>query len=299
MNIQNKNEGLTPSREENLVISKISLVIKVKEKSFLHIGAAPSPLSEKKGAVFKVDQTPVIPATSFKGALRYKLEQLFIKNQDEFLKKFHPGKPDSLKPCIPAPNPTIQERCLFGYRKSACNVQVSDSGSQEGELGVCPVCYFLGCTGLMGFLIIPNFYPEEGDWIIDQTNIRIDRKTNTAASKAKVDGEQVKPGTKFKGEIEIILKTPQGFEFGQPRKLAIETKQGSRIIDNKLAIETKQKSRIIDKWLESWDESAPDRKNILVNDILIPAIKDIQLLGGQKSRGAGKVEVSADWHHSG
>ena len=134
----------------------------------------------------------------------------------------------------------------------------------------------MGCTVLMGFLRFSNFYPEGEGSVIDQTNIRIDRKTGTAAHGAKVEGEQVKPGTGFKGSINIVISEPilemQGIQFGDARKIG---------------------DIVIDKWLENWNETGKDKRvKTLIEKILIPAIQNIKVLGGQKSRGAGKVNVS-------
>lgn len=271
----------SPNKEGVVEVYSFGISITVEDGSFLHIGAAPSPLTEKKGSVFKVDRTPVIPATSFKGALRNQMELLFIEGLNDFKTIFNHNNDDMIKPCIPTPRPSKaeEELLLNGYRgrmndkqyTGHCEIQSDENKVSIGDLGICPVCYFMGATGIMGFLRFSNYYPAEGDWLVDQTNIRIDRKTNTAAQRAKVDGEQVKPNTKFNGTIEIINKTPQGFEFGQPRKIG---------------------NKIIDMWLENWNETANEiRKKILIEKILFPAIQNIKLLGGQKSRGAGKVKV--------
>jgi len=281
-------------KEGKMTISELSLKIEVAEGSFLHIGAAPSPLTEKKGAVFKVDRTPVIPATSFKGALRHQLELLFIEKVDEFAQLFNipNDKKDLLKPCIPSPDPSKAEKELIniGYRKQlrkgrkeeivteGCWIEVDKNDIKIPHLGVCPVCYFVGTTGLMGFLRLSNFYPEGEGSVIDQTNIRIDRKTGTAAHGAKVEGEQVKPGTVFKGSISIVISEPilemQGIQFGDARKIG---------------------DVVIDKWLENWNETDKDKRvKTLIEKILIPAIQNIKVLGGQKSRGAGKVNVGIE-----
>lgn len=256
----------------------LRVTIEVEETSFLHIGAAPSPLSEKKGAVFKVDRTPVIPATSFKGVLRNQMELLLIKNRNDFGRMFN-IESDILKPCIPAPTPTQAEKSLKGYREKLCQINIDDEQKKKlDNEGICPVCYFMGAAGLMGFLRFPNFFPaEEGDWLIDQTNIRIDRKILTAAARAKVDGEQVKPGTKFVGVIEIINKTAEGFEFGLPREIANE--QSGNLL--------------LDKWLAEWQEKdTMQRKRLLLEKIVLPALNNIHNLGGYKSRGAGKVRIN-------
>ena len=263
--------------EGKMKILELPVVIKVKEKSFLHIGAAPSPLTEKKGAIFKVDRTPVIPATSFKGALRHQLELRFIEKIDKFADLFNLENKEMLKPCIPSPRPTKAEEELINvgkYRKH-CEIKVDDRQISVGDLGICPVCYFMGTTGLMGFLRFSNFYPEGEGSVIDQTNIRIDRKTGTAAHGAKVEGEQVKPGTVFKGSISIVISEPilgtQGIQFGDARKIG---------------------DVVIDKWVKNWSETDKNKRaKTLIEAILFPAIQNIKALGGQKSRGAGKVDV--------
>ena len=281
VSLDNKELNLSQTKEGNVEIISIKISITVENGSFLHIGAAPSPLTEKKGAVFKVDRTPVIPATSFKGALRNQMELLFIEKHRDFKTIFNTKNDDIIKPCIPSSRLSKAEVELLkkGYRGQMngnkytghCDIQSDENNVNIGSLGICPVCYFMGATGIMGFLRCSNLYPDQGDWLIDQTNIRIDRKINTAAQRAKVDGEQVKPNTKFAGAIEVINKIPQGFEFGRPRKIG---------------------SKTIDMWLENWNETENGaRKRILIEKILFPAIQNIKLLGGQKSRGAGKVKV--------
>jgi len=279
--IDKKELEMPVKNEGNIEILTMKVKIAVENDSFLHIGSSPSPLTEKKAAVFKVDRTPVIPASSFKGALRNQMELLIIQNLSNLKTLFNVDDENNLKPCIPAPRPTKSEQELLnlGYRGSMvdkkytghCEIQVDEDEIKIPNHGICPVCYFMGATGIMGFLRFSNFYPHEGDWLVDQTNIRIDRKTGTAAPKAKVDGEQIKPGTIFHGTIEIINKTPQGFEFGSPRKIG---------------------DKVIDLWLEKWQE--PDiekRKKGLIETFLVPAIQNIKFLGGQKSKGAGKVKV--------
>ncbi|RLI79544.1 hypothetical protein DRP05_03720 [Archaeoglobales archaeon] len=277
--IEGQEKDIELKKEGKMTILELPVRIEVAEGSFLHIGSAPSPLTEKKGAVFKVDRTPVIPATSFKGALRHQLELLFIEKVDEFTQLFNipNDKKGLLKPCIPSPRPTKAEEELINvgkYRKH-CEIKVDDRQISVGDLSICPVCYFMGTTGLMGFLRFSNFYPEGEGSVIDQTNIRIDRKTGTAAHGAKVEGEQVKPGTVFKGNVSIVISEPilemQGIQFGDERKIG---------------------DVVIDKWLENWRETDKrNRAKTLIEKVLLPAIQNIKVLGGQRSRGAGKVNV--------
>ena len=283
LKINGQTKEIEFKEEGKVKILELPVKIEVLEGSFLHIGAAPSPLTEKKGAIFKVNRTPVIPATSFKGALRHQLELIFIEKADEFAELFNipDNKKDLLKPCIPSPKPTKAEEELITvgkYRKQHCEIRVDDKDIKVPPDGICPVCYFMGAAGLMGFLRFSNLYPEsEGD-IIDQTNIRIDRKTGTAAHGAKVEGEQVKPGTAFKGTISIVISEPilemQGIQFGNARKLG---------------------DKVIDKWLENWQErDKTKRAKTLIEKVIIPAIENMKLLGGQKSRGGGKVNVKVE-----
>ncbi len=261
-----------PRSEQQGIIKVFQLPIKisVQQGSFLHIGGSPSPLTEKKAPVFSVDGKPAIPASSFKGAFRYQLEQLLINKKNELKSELRIDNADLLKPCIPAPKPSKAEQQLlkFGYRPH-CEVKVEEDKVIAKD-GVCPVCYFFGATGLMGLLRIPNVWSEAGEYRIDQTSIRIDRKSGTAATGAIVTGEQVKPGSVFKGTLEIIAK--QGnFEFGRPREIG-ETK--------------------IDKWLDGIaSKSIGEAQLLLINKILIPALNNITVLGGQKSKGAGKVTI--------
>lgn len=269
-------------KEGKMKILELPIKIEVAERNFLHIGAAPSPLTEKKGTIFKVDRIPVIPATSFKGVLRHQLELLFIEKVDEFAWLFHvpDDKKNTLKPCIPSPKPSKAEEELIntGRYRRHCEIKVDDRQIGIGDLGICPVCYFMGTTGLMGFLRFSNFYPESEGSVIDQTNVRIDRKTGTAAHGAKVEGEHVKPGMIFEGSISVVISEPilemQGIQFGDARKIG---------------------NNVIDKWLGYWDETNKENRiRSLIERMLLPAIENIKVLGGQKSRGAGKVHVKVN-----
>jgi len=252
-------------------VLQIPLKITVKEGSFLHIGGSPSPLTKKKAAVFAVDRKPAIPASSFKGAYRCQLEQLLINKKDELKSKLGITDDNCIKPCIPAPNPSKAEKELLqsGYREH-CEITVDEDNVKVSQHGLCPVCYFFGATGLMGLLHIPNFWPEMGEHRIDQTSIRIDRKSGTAAIGAIVTGEQVKSGTLFKGTLEVLAR--QGaFEFGRPRVIG-----GTKV----------------DLWLEGIaSRSVGDAQLLLINELLIPALNNVTVLGGQKSKGAGKVTI--------
>ncbi len=261
---ENKKQGI-------LAVLQIPLKITVQEGSFLHIGGSPSPLTEKKALVFSVDGKPAIPASSFKGAFRYQVEQLLIDKKDELKSKLGITDDELITPCIPSPRPSKAEQALFrsGYRKCS-EIKVEEDKVIVDNNGLCPVCYLFGTPGLMGFLRIPNFWTDTGGYRIDQTNIRIDRGSGTTAKKAKVDGEQVKPGTVFKGTLEVIAQE-RTFQFGKPREIG-----GTNV----------------DLWLNGIaSKPTKEAQLLLINDILIPALNNITILGGFKSKGAGKVKI--------
>jgi len=277
MNEIKKMENLPESKPQGIqTVLQIPLKITVEKDSFLHIGGSPSPLTEKKAPVFSVDGRPVIPASSFKGAFRYQVEQLLIDKKDDLKQKLEITDDELIKPCIPAPRPSKAEQMLLqlGYRKH-CEIKVEEDKVEIPEkngqsIGICPVCYFFGATGLMGFLRIPNFWPEAGEYRIEQTSIRIDRESGTAATGAIVIGEQVKPGTIFKGTLEIVAQKGT-FQFGKAREIG-ETK--------------------VDLWLDGISSKPIEEAQLLlINEILIPALNNITVLGGQKSKGAGKVSI--------
>ncbi len=253
----------------------LQIKIEVAEGSFLHIGGTPSPLTEKKQPVFSADGQPVIPASSFKGAFRQQVEMLLVQKKDALSESLglRGKQADLLKPSIPAPRPSKAEKDLFsqGYRAEHSEIKIEEDRIQVSSNGLCPPSYFFGATGLEGYLRIPNFFPMPGEWRIDQTRIRIDRKSQTAAPGAIVTGEQVKPGSLFQGDL-LIFKERQDTPFGQCRVIG--------------GVE-------LDIWLRQWIE--PDntkRQLFLLNEILVPALNNIQVLGGQKSLGGGRVNIS-------
>lgn len=258
----------------NQMLFVLPLKITVAEGSFLHIGGTPSPLTEKKQPIFSVDGRPVIPASSFKGAFRQQVELLLIQKKADLAQVLNlaGNNVDRLKPSIPAPRPSKAEQDLLhrGYRKHS-EIKVGDDKVEVDEHGLCPASYFFGATGLEGFLRIPNLFPQAGEWRIDQTRIRIDRKSQTAAPGAIVTGEQVKPGSVFTGKL-YIFKERHGAPFGRCREIG-----GTKV----------------DLWLLDWAESDDTKRQLfLLNEILIPALNNVKVLGGQKSLGGGHVEIS-------
>ncbi|MFQ5802021.1 MAG: RAMP superfamily CRISPR-associated protein [Candidatus Methylomirabilales bacterium] len=259
----------------NQTVFVLPIDIEVAEGSFLHVGGTPSPLTEKKQPVFSVDGQPVIPASSFKGAFRQQVEAQFIQKKDALARTLGltGNQADLLKPSIPSPRPSKAEQDLLGrgYRTEHSEIKVEEDKVQVPKNGLCPPSYFFGATGLEGYLRIPNFFPMPGEWRIDQTRIRIDRRSQTAAPGAIVTGDQVKPGSVFKGEL-LIFRERQGTPFGRCRTIG--------------GVE-------VDLWLKQWTEpDNPKRQLFLLNEVLIPALNNVEVLGGQKSLGGGRVVIS-------
>jgi CRISPR/Cas system CSM-associated protein Csm3 (group 7 of RAMP superfamily) len=261
----------------NLSIDRYEVVLEA--KSPIRVGAAEDPFRGVGNPVVRVGDRFVIPGSSLKGALRNQLERYFINEANE-------KKRDSLKPCLAAGKPSEFERELIedGKYVKACMFKNEDTQ-------ICPVCYFLGAQSLLGFVRVPFLYLEDEGLQADVlTGIAIDRKTRTAKERAKYEYEVIPKGAKFKGELEIVERDEQlGWEFGKPRYfmkyVEVEDKKGQ----TEKYIPDKRYTP--DKWLEVVNEFQGYDK---LFGILKSCIEGIQLIGGYKSRGAGKVEIKLE-----
>jgi CRISPR/Cas system CSM-associated protein Csm3 (group 7 of RAMP superfamily) len=258
---------------------KVRVAVEVKEGSFLHIGGSPTPLWEKKAPVFMIGDQPAIPASSFKGAFRNSVENYIIRHKEELRTIFKVDDTKYLKPCIPASGPTAAERSLLDvYKEKNCEIRVEEKEIKVPDEGICPVCYLFGANGIMGFLRIPNFLPvTKGLNRLEQTQIGIDRKTKTQRHGAIVHGDQVLPGTKFEGELEIVLNDGN-FVFGRPRTMG----EGDKLT-------------ILDEWLKNTETEDLDEVRVrIINNLILKPLEQIDRLGGQKSKGAGKITVEVE-----
>lgn len=258
----------------------LSARITAEKDSFLHVGGAGTPLSDVKMQIFKVQGTPVVPATSFKGALRHQLDRLLIAHKTDYAQ--HLGaSADFFRPCVPSADPSYAEKEALKeeYRVTIekrtpqhCSVQIDQEKLSANKDSICPSCYFLGAAGFPGFARISNFLPDaktSETVIIQQARLRRDQKTGTAAPGAIVTAEQVPPGIPFLGSIEILEETT-GFKFGECRTFG---------------------DKRLDPWLAGTVLNLDQRRLFLFNDVLLPALRNITELGGMKSGGAGKVRV--------
>jgi CRISPR/Cas system CSM-associated protein Csm3 (group 7 of RAMP superfamily) len=255
---------------------KVKVEVEVREGSFLHIGGSPTPLWEKKASVFMIGDQPAIPASSFKGAFRNSVENHIIKHKEELKEIFGVEDAKYLKPCIPASRPTAAEKSLLDvYKEKNCEITV-DEKEINIPRGICPVCYLFGANGIMGFLRVPNFLPvTKGVNRLEQTQIGIDRRTRTQRYGAIVHGDQVLPGTRFEGELEILLNDGN-FEFGRPRKMR-----------------ERDKETILDEWLKNTETEDLDEVRVkIINNLILKPLEQIDRLGGQKSKGAGRIKIT-------
>jgi len=228
----------------------------------LRIGAKRSPMGVTDSPIVKIGEKYAIPGSTLKGALRSKIE--------EYLNKY--SNIQEMKPCIPTSQNTIshEEEKLIEkgkYRPNGnCEYPKVDT--------ICPVCYFLGANGLVGFVSIPFLYTDNSAELM--YSVRIDRAKGTAADRTNRDYQVLPQGSIFKGDIEIILEdTVKGWKLGQKRKGL---------------------QRDVDKWLDeksvvSGEKFSEMTQKDLIKEFIEERFKEITQLGGFKSKGAGRVKI--------
>ena len=270
-----------------LKIRKFKVEIETLEP--LRIGGVEDPLSGIHNPIATVGNRVCIPGPTLKGALRNEIENYLI---DTFYDKNNKTwKPDKFhfQPCIPATKFSPDEENLIRnnkYKKIACHYPCykrpcpshspgslekckKNECSPEEHMSheICPVCYFMGAMGLIGFVRIPFLFAD-----ISANELyasRIDRATKTVVEGTNRSYQLVPNGTKFIGELQIIMEdTTLGWEFGKPRPL--------------LENETKG-----DEWLKE-NSLTPEE---LINTYIIERLKSIKLLGGYKSKGFGQIKI--------
>lgn len=229
------------------------LQITVTAESAVRVGGSRDPIRGVDLPMATVGGWPVIPGSSFKGALRAELASHLLG-----LAKANA----ELRPCIPAAQPSQQERKLEGFRPKACAVQ-EEAGEGKQET-ICPACYLLGAQGLVGFVRIPFLHTAEGPE--DLTEIQIDYARGTARSGGLRSLEFVRKGAIFTGVLELIIRDPvRGWELGKPRPQFSQQ----------------------DRWVA--DGSWPAER--IEKELLRDRIEAIEKLGGFKSKGYGSVSV--------
>lgn len=259
----------------------LNISVKFLADSFGHIGASKSPLAGKDLPIFKIDDRPVIPGTSLKGAWRSRLEALLQERAAELATKFS-ASAEQLRPCIPTTRPSQAEQERFSGERwlTGCQMELEEGRisvnprhKDGGRKFLCPVCYFFGATGLQGFVRVGHLLPPASTAALyEQTITSRDRAVDGVRKGALATGEHVKGGTQFQGTTELLLFDGT-FTFGEPRSIG---------------------GINLDPWLQSLSRKQSDltqRRLTLLNDLLIPAFEKIDVLGGHRSKGGGIVQV--------
>ncbi len=217
------------------------------------IGALQNVLSGLDYPVATVGGRVVVQGSTLKGALRAEIERYLIENY---------GSDKWMKPCIPSAANTLsdEEQGLIReglYRKGGgCNY----SKRKKSE-SICPACYLLGAQGLTGFVRVPYLFTEQTPE--ELYSVRMDRAIGVVAEKTNRDYQIMADGVVFKGTLEVVLAYPtRAWELGKPRFPE-------------------------DKWLESgqWTQGR------IIDELIKDRLKAIDLIGGFKSKGCGKVDI--------
>lgn len=233
--------------------------IKLVTASPFRVGGARDPLHEIDNPIVMIGNKIVIPGSTIKGALRSQLEEYFSTTL-------------KIPPCLPTERPSEAEESLIRNGKYRRSCKPFYSSEALRDFDVCPVCYFLGAQGLVGFVRVSFFELESNSRPEKIINIGIDRYKKTAREGALFESELIPQNAIFRGKVEVVEKDETiGWEFGKPRKI---------------------NGKVIDKWLEEFSKGKKEeevKKELF--DILKTSLKNIRLLGGYKSKGFGEVKI--------
>jgi len=227
----------------------------------VRVGGAPDPLSGQENPVAVVGSDATIPGSSLKGALRGEIERFLID-------RYYDGRsgrwpPDQLaaQPCLAATrlSPAEQQLRNSGRYRQKCVYPVP-----QGAAGICPPCYLLGAQGLVGFVKVPFLWCEVSPDAL--YSARIDRSSGTVAQGTNREYQLLPRGTRFTGMLYVLEEdTALGWRIGQQRPLPGEP----------------------DRWLTlGWD------RDQIINDLLINRLQAVNYLGGYKSKGMGRVQIT-------
>jgi len=257
------------------MITERAYDVKISTTEPLRIGAKKDPLSGADNPVTRVGASLAIPGSSLKGALRNQIETYLI---DKFFRggKWEAGR-EEWKPCIPGAELSADERRLtrdgkYRDQEGTCHYPCTDKCRGQTH-SVCPVCYLLGAMTLPGFIRVPFLLAEGGS--NELFSLRLDRATKTVPQVGRGGPartyELVPQGTTFSGKLYITLEdTVTGWRLGQARLLGERGTQG-------------------DKWLEGQTFT----QDALLKEFVLDRLAAIKVIGGYKSKGFGRIEVSA------
>lgn len=231
------------------------------------IGGKGDPLTAAENPVAIVGSQAVIPGSSLKGALRSQIEQYLVQQYyDQRGRRWEPDKA-AAQPCMAGTSLSADEQRLVRegkYRGDACVYPAR----RDRNTALCPACYVLGAQGLTGFVRVPfltsTVSPDE------LYSARIDRATDVVAHSTNRPYQLIPQGTTFKGTLHLLTENDiLGWSLGKPRPLT-DGNGG-------------------DRWLR--DDPSWTRERIL-KELLIDRLQAINILGGYKSKGFGRVKIT-------
>ncbi len=227
------------------------------------VGGIADPLSGADNPVSKIGSRLVIPGPSLKGALRNSIETFLIDGYFDLKSQKWSLEKKTWQPCIPATELSTDETSLVRqgkYRGFGCVYG-------KNNLPICPACYLLGAQSMNGFVRVPFLSTDVP--LSKLYSARIDRATKIVAKRSNRPYELVPKGTKFEGEMTVLLEdTVLNWVLGKSRPLA--------------------ETATSDAWLNGLTITQPEFIKTYILDRLI----SINRLGGYKSKGFGTVKIS-------
>ena len=240
----------------------------------LRIGGPDDPLQGQVKLVTMIGDEIVIPGASLKGALRSEIERYLIDSFYDLQPKEWQKDKGPWAPCIPAPKLSFDERKLVNSKKysgEACQYNPNRKLKEDEKKCICPACYLLGANGLPGFVRVPFLRPVDPILAGELYSSSIDRFTETVKQGTNRPYSIVPNGTVFDGVLEVLITdTIRDWHFGTPRGLGNVTHG--------------------DLWLRG----SQTTKESLIQDFLIDRLQSIQMMGGHKSKGCGKISIKIE-----
>jgi CRISPR/Cas system CSM-associated protein Csm3 (group 7 of RAMP superfamily) len=245
---------------KSITIKEYNIELKTQEP--FRVGGVGDPLSEQGNPIAIVGDRVVIPGPSLKGRYRAELERYLIEEWS--------GN-GLMKPCIPSSKLSLDEEVLTKSGKYRANGSCTYP-PKGGNSNICPVCYLLGAQGLFGFVRVPFLEctnPPE-----DLYSARIDRGTLAVAKGTNRPYQIVPKDTTFLGKLSVLIEDKVlGWVLGQDRGKP----------DN----QRKQRTLPLDKWLtNNWTQEK------ILSELIVKRLENITELGGFKSKGCGKVNIT-------
>lgn len=177
----------------------------------LHVGASGSsldPVGSDSPIARDAAGRPLIPGSSFKGALRSRLEAMIRGLGSK-----------RLWSCDPLAAPCVRQTEINQWKTEAdWQDHLTDwllGGHNTLPLGLCSICRLFGSPWMASRVLIKDLIllSDNGYWRVDvRDGVGIDRGTETARQGIKYDFEIVSAGTSF--EVRIVVENVEPRELG-------------------------------------------------------------------------------------